>query len=116
MNYRSSSDSPPPDFILKSGSVELVYYLPTRSDTTVRITVVRPGEPFAWSALTGATGLTATAVAVAKCEAFIIPADKLRGIMDAHPEFGYQVMNRLAKLIANRLLDTRTQLQWLNTF
>ena len=103
-------------YILKSGEVELTYTLPTRQDTDVRITMIRPGELFAWSALTGGTTLTAKAFAVEESEVFTIPAKELRKIMDKSPEFGYQIMNRLAQLIAGRLKDTRTQLQWLNSF
>lgn len=103
-------------FLLKSGSVELIYTLPTRSNTPVRIGVVHPGQLFAWSALTGADGLTAGAVAMEQSEAFIIPANKFRVVMDANPDFGYLVMSRLAKLIASRLQDSRTQLQWLNAY
>ncbi len=102
-------------YILKSGQVELTFTLPTHRDQTVRITVVRPGELFAWSGLTGGTQLTARACAIEDSEAFIIPASGLRKVMDSHPDFGYRAMDRLASLIATRLSLTRTQLQWLTS-
>lgn len=103
-------------YILKSGQVELTFTLPTHRETAVRITEVHPGQLFAWSALTGGPHLTARASALEDSEAFVIPADKLRKIMDAHPDFGYVLMNRLAALVAQRLADTRTQLQWLSCY
>ena len=103
-------------YILKSGRVELTYTLPTRPDANVRITHIHPGEVFAWSALTGGNELTATAVATEDSEVFVLPAEQLRSAMDEDPTFGYQIMDRLATLVASRLLDTRQQLQWLNSF
>ena len=111
----NEGDSASDVYILKSGQVELTYTLPTHHETALRITLVRPGELFAWSGLTGGPSLTARARPLEDSEAFVIPADELRKIMDAYPDFGYLVMNRLATLIARRLADTRTQLQWLNS-
>ena len=91
--------------------------VPFRSTEQVfRITHIHPGEVFAWSALTGGNELTATAVATEDCEVFVLPAEQLRSAMDEDPTFGYQIMDRLATLVASRLLDTRQQLQWLNSF
>lgn len=102
-------------YLLKSGMVELDYSLPTRHDMTVRITTIHPGELFAWSALTGRSTLTARAYAIADSEAFLIPAPALREIMEEFPVFGYQTMNILCGVIARRLADTRSQLQWLQS-
>lgn len=102
-------------YLLKSGVVELNYQLPTRPDITVRITKVQPGEVFAWSALTGGDHLTANATALESCEVFTIDASRLVALMDEHPLFGYQIMNRLSMLVASRLKDTRKQLQWLQS-
>jgi hypothetical protein len=35
--------------------------------------------------------------------------------MDQDPPSGYQVMTRLAQLIAKRLRDTRTELRWIQS-
>ncbi len=102
-------------YVLKSGQVELSYSLPTRQDSSVRITLVEPGEVFAWSALTGSKTLTASALALEESESWLIPAARLQEVMDKDPKFGYQVMGRLANLIARRLKDTRVQLQWLHS-
>jgi CRP-like cAMP-binding protein len=102
-------------YILSSGEVELTYTLPTRPGTTVRITVIQPGDVFAWSALTDRDHLTARAAALVDSEAYLIPAAPLKQILDQNPEFGYQTMKRLAAMIAARLRDTRSQLQWLHS-
>jgi CRP-like cAMP-binding protein len=103
-------------YILRSGQVELTYTLPTRRDASVRIRQVHPGDVFAWSALVGDMKLTARAQALEESQAFLIPAIELRQVMDEVPVFGYQVMDRLAALLAGRLRDTRAQLQWLHAF
>jgi CRP-like cAMP-binding protein len=103
-------------YLLKSGSVELKFEVPTQPDVSVRITLVHPGEIFAWSSLTGGKQFTATAVAAEESEVFTLCSQDLRRIMDSEPRFGYQVMDRLANLVASRLKDTRRQLQWLNCF
>ena len=102
--------------ILASGEVELDYTLPGRPEVILRITNVSPGEIFAWSALVNNATLTARARALSACCVYDIPATPLREILRAHPAVGYQVMTRLAELVASRLRDTRDQLRWLQNW
>ncbi len=101
--------------ILASGSVELDYTLPNNPKVLVAITRVSPGDVFAWSALAGSVCLTARARTLEESCVYVIPADDLRSLLDAHVGAGYVVMTRLTELVASRLRDTRDQLRWLQS-
>ena len=99
-------------YILREGKVELTYTLPNDPDTDIRISLVAPGEVFAWSALARGDTMTAQARAVVPSKAYIISANALHDVFAEHPYAGYDVMTRLAQQIIERLRLTRRELRW----
>jgi CRP-like cAMP-binding protein len=75
-----------------------------------RILTVGRGELLAWSAILEQPRLTATARAITPARLVQINASLLAEICDRNPAFGYQMMRRTAKALANRLTATRVQL------
>jgi CRP-like cAMP-binding protein len=75
-----------------------------------RILTVGRGELLAWSAILEQPRLTATARAMTPTQLIQINASQLVDVCDENPAFGYQLMRRTAKALANRLTATRVQL------
>jgi CRP-like cAMP-binding protein len=75
-----------------------------------RILTVGPGELLAWSAILEQPRLTATARALTPTRLVQIDSSHLADICDEYPAFGYQMMRRTAKALAQRLTATRMQL------
>lgn len=66
--------------------------------------VISPGEILGWSSMVIPPGKwTATARSVQAGRLFSVPADALKKVLEAHPEFGYLFMSRLAGIISQRL-------------
>jgi CRP-like cAMP-binding protein len=101
-------------YILREGEVELSYTLPQDPSSEIRIARISPGETFAWSALARGETLSAHARALVASSAFIIPADRLHGLLAQHPAAGYEIMTRLSGQILERLRVTRRELRWLH--
>ena len=95
-------------YIVRSGHVGLDMYVPGRG--RVRILSIGPGEMLAWSALLGDGRMTVSATAVDDIQAVAVAAPKLRELCEIDHEVGFQVMSRMAKSLAQRLLATRLQL------
>jgi CRP-like cAMP-binding protein len=74
------------------------------------VLTVGPGELLAWSAILEQPRLTATARAVTPARLVQIDSSQLADICDEHPAFGYQIMRRTARALAQRLTATRMQL------
>jgi CRP-like cAMP-binding protein len=101
-------------YILEEGKVLLemrVAPYPERTASpTATIQVVTKGELFGWSALVSPNVLTASASTAGKCKVVMINGEQLIEMMDANPVMGYEVMTRLAEVIAGRLKHTREML------
>jgi CRP-like cAMP-binding protein len=81
-------------------------------DLKTRDVVVRslgPGDVFAWSALVAPHEATAGAKAVASCKVVEFDAVKLLDAFEEDCRFGYEVMQKMAQLIRQRLRDTRIE-------
>lgn len=66
---------------------------------------IQAGEVFGWSALAGLPQRTATARAVGAVRVFAIPADTLRSRFADDPALGLTLMERLNRVIADRLKE-----------
>lgn len=72
--------------------------------------VVTKGECFGWSALVEPYVYTMSARCVTNSTVLAIKGDLLRKTLAENPDLGYEVMKRLAHLIAARLFHTRLRL------
>ncbi len=75
----------------------------------IAVDIISPGQTFGWSSMVIPPGnWTATARSLRAGRLFSVPADALKRVLEAHPEFGYLFMSRLGGVIARRL-HTRTE-------
>jgi CRP-like cAMP-binding protein len=77
----------------------------------LRILTVEPMEVLGWSSVTDASPRrTASARAVSATQLLAFPSDRLRQACQDDCELGSTIMQRVANVIANRLIVTRLQL------
>lgn len=96
-------------YIVIRGRVALDMFVPLRGK--VRFYTAEPSETFGWSSVTPTVRQrTAGATAVIDSLVACINAEELRHACDDDHDLGYQVMRRLANVVAGRLLVTRLQL------
>jgi CRP-like cAMP-binding protein len=96
-------------YIVLDGRVALDLYVPHRGK--VRFYTADRFEIFGWSSVTPTVRQrTAGATAVIDSRVARIDAGEMRKACDEDCELGYQVMRRLANVVAGRLLVTRLQL------
>jgi CRP-like cAMP-binding protein len=95
-------------YILNRGHVGLDMHVAGRG--RVRILSLGPGEMLAWSALLGDGRMTATATALEDTQVISTPGQHLLELCNVSHEFGYQLMTRVADVLAKRLVATRLQL------
>jgi len=96
-------------YIVLDGRIGLDLYVPLRGK--VRFYTADRWEIFGWSSVTpNVRQRTAGATAVVDSRVARIDAVEIRQLCEADCELGYQVMRRLANVVAGRLLVTRLQL------
>jgi CRP-like cAMP-binding protein len=96
-------------YIVIRGRVALDMFVPLRGK--VRFYTAEPAETFGWSSVTPTVRQrTAGATAVIDSLVACINAEELRHACDDDHDLGYEVMRRLANVVAGRLLVTRLQL------
>ena len=95
-------------YLVHTGHVGLDMHVPGRG--RVRMLSIGPGEMLAWSALLGDGRMTVSAVAVDDTQVVAIAAHKLMYVCRSNHAVGYELMNRMARALAQRLTATRLQL------
>lgn len=74
------------------------------------VSTVEPGEITAWSGLVPPYQFTASTRAVEDSEVAIFRSEDLNRLFDENPRFGYQFMQSIAGVTAERLRDAHLQL------
>lgn len=100
-------------YILTDGQVVLemqVCPVPNRPAIPTAVEVVSKDECFGWSAVVEPYVSTLSARCMTNCTVLAIKGDMLRGVMLGDPVLGWEVMKKLAQLIASRLTHTRLRL------
>ena len=95
-------------WLLQSGSVALDLHIPGQGRT--RIDTVGPGELLGWSWRFAPYRWTVGAIAASPVEAFEFDAQAIRASCASEPEFGHEVTERLARVLAKRLQTARVRL------
>jgi CRP/FNR family transcriptional regulator, cyclic AMP receptor protein len=95
-------------WLLQSGSVALDLHVPGQG--RVRIDTVGLGELLGWSWRFPPYRWAFGAVAASPVEAFEFDAQAVRASCASEPEFGHEVTERLARVLAKRLQSTRVRL------
>ncbi len=89
-------------YILQEGTVNLVI----KNGGTITYSLTEPGEVFGWSSMLESGRYTATGVCATDLKAMKLEKEKLDKIFKKHPDVGYRVLQRLAKVIAGRLSNS----------
>jgi len=100
-------------YLLTDGRVVLemdVRPVPDRPAIPTAVEVVEKGDAFGWSALVEPYVYTMSARCLTNCQVLALRGDVLRRVMDDDANLGYELMKRLAKLVALRLTYTRLRL------
>ncbi|MFO7905551.1 MAG: Crp/Fnr family transcriptional regulator [Planctomycetota bacterium] len=95
-------------YLLIKGEISL--YCELGSGEKRVMDTVNDGELFAWSALVEPYRYTATATATRDCELIAFDAAKLRTMCREDVGLGYQMFNKIAEVLSNRLESARVQL------
>jgi CRP-like cAMP-binding protein len=94
-------------YLLLSGKVALEVTAPGR---IVRVQTLGEGDELGWSSLIGRNGKTFQARSIEPVRAIAFDGTRLRHACETDPSFGYQLMQRVLAVVAQRLQATRLQL------
>ncbi len=93
-------------FLLK-GSIALRVGMMTKPDSVTVSFVAKPYDCFGWSGIVPPSHYTATAYCEEETSILAIPGDEFLQVMREYPQAGFDVMRRVAELIADRLRNSR---------
>ena len=86
-------------YILEQGALNLVI----KNGGSLIYSLTEPGEVFGWSSLVESGLYTASGVCATDTKVVKIEREKLERVFDRHPEVGFKVLRRLARVISQRL-------------
>ncbi len=95
---------------LLNGSIALRVKLTSRPESVTVSFVSTPYQSFGWSGIVPPYHYTSSAECDEDSNLLIIPAEPFMKLMEAHPQAGFQVMKRIAEIIADRLRNSRQAL------
>lgn len=93
-------------YVVSSGTVTLtmdVRLWNREANRRSMISVIEEGGTFGWSALVEPNLATLSAYTMGPCSLVAIDGRKLRRLLEDDPTMGYQVMTKLADMVAQRL-------------
>jgi CRP-like cAMP-binding protein len=94
-------------YVVRSGHVALEMAAPERA---LRVQIVGPGDEFGWSAFLPERGKQFQARTLDAVEAFAFEGAELLALCREDPAFGFELMQNLLGIVADRLEATRVQL------
>jgi CRP/FNR family cyclic AMP-dependent transcriptional regulator len=95
-------------WLIQRGGVRLYLHVPGKGDVAVE--TLGPQAVLGWSWLFHPYRWTFTAAAVESTHVIEFSAARVRELCDTEPEFGYELIRRFMKVIADRLRHTRRRL------
>ena len=95
---------------LLNGSVALRVKLTSRPECVTVSFVSMPYQSFGWSGIVAPNHYTSSAECDEDSNLLIIPAVPFMKLLEANPESGFKVMQRIAETIADRLRNSRQAL------
>ena len=94
-------------FLLKSGKVTMQMEAPSRPPLVIQ--TFGEGDIIGWSWMIAPYRWLCDALALEDTRAFEIDGKCLRGKCEENPEFGYEILKRVANIMEQRLQATRFQ-------
>jgi CRP-like cAMP-binding protein len=101
-------DSAQAFYLIRSGRVAIEVQAAERSP--VRLQTLGPGEIVGWSWLVPPHRWQFDALVVDAVQLLVLDAVRLRRLCEEDTELGYQLLQRLVRVVAHRLAATRRQL------
>ena len=95
-------------YLIESGRVAIEVHAPRRGGVPVQ--TLGPGEVFGWSWLIAPHQWHFDARALEPTTAILLEAPQLLRLCESDHDMGFQLLRRLATVLANRLAATRQQL------
>lgn len=95
---------------LLNGSVALRVKLTSRPESITVSFVSMPYQSFGWSGIVAPNHYTSSAECDEDSNLLIIPSTPFMKLLEANPESGLKVMQRIAEIIADRLRNSRQAL------
>lgn len=103
----SEGSNPKDIYVIRSGRVELCMSIPARG--CLPILTLESGDLVGWSSILKQGEMTATVLAVEDTQMVAIDAMLLRTLCKEDHDIGYQIMQRIATTLSQRLVATRLQ-------
>ncbi|QDV19302.1 transcriptional activator FtrB [Gimesia panareensis] len=94
-------------YVIRSGRVEICMTIPARG--CLPVLTLEAGDLVGWSTVLQQGEMTATVGAIEDTEVIAINAEELRALCDDDHDIGYQIMQRIAKSLSQRLIACRLQ-------
>jgi CRP-like cAMP-binding protein len=96
-------------YLILEGSVT-IHYKPY-DGPTIKITHLRDGDVFGWSAVIGSSHYTSTLISESTLQAVRIRGEDLLKLSLRQPDFGKIVLSRLARVVSSRWKNSQSQVQ-----
>jgi Fe-S cluster biogenesis protein NfuA len=96
-------------YLLTSGEVD-IRYKPYDADT-IKLTHLRAGDVFGWSAVLGNPTYSSSVICTTDCEVLEVCGSDLRELKDSHPQTSALVMDRLTRAVSSRWASAQTQVK-----
>lgn len=96
-------------YLIESGRVSLDYELTPKK--RVHIQEIGPGEALGWSWLAPPNKWQFSATAIERVTASVFSVADLRALFEREPSLGYAIMERVARVLLERLQATRHKLR-----
>ena len=94
-------------YLMISGEVA-IHFKP-EDDQDIVITRIKPGEMVGWSAVIGRRSYTSAAICTEYTELLRVRSSDLQTLCAQHPETGYQFVDQIAEVVAQRLESSHPQ-------
>jgi CRP-like cAMP-binding protein len=96
-------------YLLTSGEVE-IRYKPYDGES-IKLTHLRAGSVFGWSAVLGNPTYSSSVISTADCEVLAVCGNDLRDLKESHPQTNALVMDRLTRAVSSRWASAQTQVK-----
>jgi Fe-S cluster biogenesis protein NfuA len=96
-------------YLLTNGEVD-IRYKPYDGES-IKLTHLRPGSVFGWSAVLGNPTYSSSVICTADCEVLMVCGSDLRELKETHPQTDALVMDRLSRAVSSRWGSAQTQVK-----
>jgi Fe-S cluster biogenesis protein NfuA len=96
-------------YLLTKGEVDLRYK--PYDGETIKLTHLRSGGVFGWSAVLGNSSYSSSVICTVDCEVLIVCGSDLRALQENHPQTNALVMDRLSQAVSTRWPSAQIQVK-----